>query len=122
VLFTGRVPREKIPDLFYDFDLSVTTHRNEGFGIVHLESLAAGTPVVAYNEGGFVDIFKGEQVGVIVDGGKQDFASAVVDLLKSDEKRFVMGAEGYNLVKRKYSTQAMGKTYLEFYRKLTGKA
>lgn len=122
LLFTGRVPREKIPDLFYDFDLSVTTHRNEGFGIVHLESLAAATPVVAYNEGGFVDIFKGEQVGVLVDGGKKEFAAAVIALLKNDEKRFAMGGEGEKLVKRKYSIQAMGKSYLDFYRKLTGEA
>jgi L-malate glycosyltransferase len=120
VIFTGLIPRNKIPDVFYDLDLSVTTHRNEGFGIVHLESLAAGTPVVAYDEGGFVDIFKGEQVGVLVDGGPREFAAAVVDLLQDQEKRAAMGAEGYELVKRRYSVQAMGETYLGFYRKLMG--
>jgi glycosyltransferase involved in cell wall biosynthesis len=120
VIFTGRVPRERIADVFYDFDLSVTTHRNEGFGIVHLESLAAGTPVVAYAEGGFVDIFKGEHAGLLVDGGPREFAEAVGGLLNDHEKRFAMGAEGYDLVKRKYSVQAMGETYLCFYRKLLG--
>lgn len=120
VFFTGRVPREKIPDIFYDFDLSVTTHRNEGFGIVHLESLAAGTPIVAYSEGGFVDILKGEPVGVLVDGGKKEFASTVVHVLEDHEKRFTMGAEGYELVKKTYSVKAMGQTYLTFYQKLSG--
>lgn len=118
VILTGLIPRQKIPELFYDLDLSVTTHRNEGFGIVHLESLAAGTPVVAYNEGGFVDIFKGEQVGILVDGGPGDFAAAVLDLLNDNEKRYAMGEAGYRLVKQKYSVQAMGETYLGFYRKL----
>ena len=120
VIFTGKVPREKIPDIFYDLDLSVTTYRNEGFGVVHLESLAAGTPVVAYNEGGFVDIFKGEHAGVLVDGCRHDFADAVIDLLKDHENRFSMGADGYELVKMKYSVQAMGQNYLAFYRKLMG--
>lgn len=118
VVFTGLVPRDRIMDVFYDMDLSVTTHRNEGFGIVHLESLAAGTPVVAYNEGGFVDIFKGEDVGVLVDGGPAEFARAVVDLLSDHEKRFAMGVAGHELVKRRYSVQTMGRTYLDFYRRL----
>jgi glycosyltransferase involved in cell wall biosynthesis len=120
VVFTGLVPRKKIADVFYDLDLSVSTFRNEGFGIVHLESLAAGTPVVAYNEGGCTDIFKGDSVGVMVDGGPQAFAAAVVELLKDHRQRFAMGAKGHELVKRKYSVQAMGETYLDFYRKLTG--
>lgn len=118
LIFTGRVPRERIPDIFYDFDLSLTTHRNEGFGIVHLESLAAGTPVVACDEGGFVDIFRGENVGTLVSGGPEDFADAVVDLLKDDERRFRLGANGYELVQRKYSLEKMGRNYLEFYHNL----
>lgn len=120
VFFTGLVPRDRIPDVFHDLDLSVTTHRNEGFGIVHLESLAAGTPVVAYNEGGFVDIFKGEDVGVLVDGGTADFAAATIALLSDHERRFAMGARGCELVERRYSLRAMGDTYLDFYRRLAG--
>ncbi|MCL2102970.1 MAG: glycosyltransferase family 4 protein [Syntrophorhabdaceae bacterium] len=118
VIFTGFVPRERIDDIFHDMDLSVTTHRNEGFGIVHLESLAAGTPVVAYNEGGFVDIFRGEDAGVLVDGGPDEFAAVVLDLLKDDERRFAMGDSGYSLVKRRYSIEAMGDSYLKLYRGL----
>lgn len=118
VIFTGRVPRERIPDVFYDFDLSVTTHRNEGFGIVHLESLAAGTPVVTYDEGGMVDIFRGEDVGSVVTGGPAEFADAVICLLRDDERRFSLGRNGYDLVKRQYSLAAMGRRYLEYYQHL----
>jgi glycosyltransferase involved in cell wall biosynthesis len=120
ILFTGRVPRARILDVFHDLDLSVTTHRNEGFGIVHLESLAAGTPVVAYDEGGFVDLFKGEEVGVLVDGTTADFAAATIALLRDDARRFAMGARGYELVERRYSLRAMGDAYLEFYGELAG--
>ncbi len=118
VIFTGKVPRDKIADIFFDLDLSVTTHRNEGFGIVHLESLAAGTPVVCYNEGGQTDIFRGEDAGIMVDGGPAEFATAVSGLLEDDERRFAMGKEGRELVERKYSLRAMGEKYLDFYREL----
>jgi glycosyltransferase involved in cell wall biosynthesis len=122
VIFTGRIPRERIPDVFYDFDLSVTTHRNEGFGIVHLESLAAGTPVVTYNEGGMVDILRGEDVGAIVAGGAEQFATAVAGLLRDHGRRAALGKNGYRLVERRYSLAAMGRRYMEFYRQvLAGK-
>ena len=118
IIFTGKLPREQIPDVFFDFDLSVTTHRNEGFGIVHLESLAAGTPVVSYTEGGMVDIFRGEDVGVMVAGGPAEFAAAVIDLLRDDRRRFDLGTRGYELVRRSYSVQAMGERYYRFYRQI----
>jgi glycosyltransferase involved in cell wall biosynthesis len=118
VIFTGRVPRERIPDIFYDFDLSVTTHRNEGFGIVHLESLVAGTPIVTFDEGGMVDIFKGEDIGRVVSGGAVEFVAAVTDLLENDEERFRLGRNGYELMVRQYSLAAMGRRYMEYYENL----
>jgi len=115
VIFTGRVPRERIPDIFHDFDLSVTTHRNEGFGIVHLESLAAGTPVIGYDEGGYVDIFRGNDTGVLVNGGIDCFAEEIVRILADDARRFSMGKSGAELVRRKYSLDAMVRNYIDFY-------
>ena len=120
VIFTGLVPRDRLNDVFYDLDISVTTHRNEGFGIVHLESLAAGTPVVGYNEGGYVDLFKDRQIGVMVDGTTHDFAAAVTNLLKEHQQRFEMGKAGYKLIAEQYSINAMGKSYRDFYSHLSG--
>ena len=120
VLFAGRIPREMMPDVFCDLDLSVSTFRNEGYGLVHLESLAAGTPVVAYNEGGVVDILRGEDVGILVDGGSSEFAAAVAGLLRDHERRYAMGRRGNALVDGKYSRSAMAERYLDVYRSLSG--
>ncbi len=121
VIFTGRVPRDRMPDVFFDFDLSVTTHRNEGFGIVHLESLAAGTPVVCYDEGGMVDLLKGGEAGRVVHGGPAEFAAAVGELLRDHETRFALGRQGYELLRREYSVEAMGTRYLAYYEQLLAK-
>jgi glycosyltransferase involved in cell wall biosynthesis len=80
-----------LADLSHDLDLSVSTFHNEGFGLIHLESLAAGTPVVAYQEGGQVDILSGEEAGILVDGGIADFAAGIIALLKYHDRRFAMG-------------------------------
>ena len=118
-VLTGRVARESIPDVFFDLDLSVSTHRNEGFGIVHIESLAAYTPVVAYNSGGLVEILE-KGGGVLVDGAVPEFAAAVVDLLQDDDQRMALGEEGRHVVEKNFSVDAMGQQHLEFYRKIVG--
>jgi len=118
VIITGKVPHERLNDIYFDLDLSVSTFRNEGFGLVHLESLAAGTPVVAYNEGGQVDIFRGSTAGMLVDGGPQQFAHAVVDLLLDHENRFAMGRRGVELVNSTFSVAEMGRRYQDFFDKL----
>ena len=115
VIFTGKVPHERLADVYFDLDLSVSTFRNEGFGLVHLESLAAGTPVVVYNEGGQVDILKGNDAGVLVEGGTAEFAAAVAGLLRDNERRFAMGHEGVNLVCSSFSLATMGRGYLDFF-------
>jgi len=116
-IWTGRLDRKLIPDVFFDLDLSVSTHRNEGFGIVHIESLAGLTPVVAYNSGGLVEIIR-KGGGVLVDGGPGEFAAAVIDLLGDDDRRFRLGVEGRRVVEDNFSVDAMGRQNLEFYTKI----
>ncbi len=120
VMFTGRVPHDRMADIYFDLDLSVSTFRNEGFGLVHLESLASGTPVVCYNEGGQVDIFAGNETGVLVEGGPNDFVAAVHHLLKDHEGRFAMGRRGAELVRKRFSLEVMGQNYRDFFAALSG--
>lgn len=120
LIITGAVPHEQISDVYHDLDLSVSTFRNEGFGLVHLESLSAGTPVVAYDEGGQVDIFRGTDAGILVSGGPESFAAAVTGLLQDHERRFAMGRAGFRLVKSKWTVQEMGREYAALFRHLTG--
>ncbi|MBP1751400.1 MAG: glycosyltransferase [Geobacteraceae bacterium] len=119
-ILTGRLDRKLMPDVFYDLDLSVSTHRNEGFGLVHIESMAGYTPVVAYNSGGLVEILRNGG-GVLVDGTTEDFAKAVIDLLGNDGKRKSIGLQGRKVVEENFSIDAMGKNHLAFYEKMLGK-
>jgi L-malate glycosyltransferase len=116
-LLTGRIPREQIPDLFYDLDLSVSTHRNEGFGIVHIESLAARTPVIAYNNGGLVEIIRNGG-GILVNGGTEDFTREIIGLLNDDERRFALGEEGRIVIEKNFTLDMMVKRHVEYFQKL----
>ena len=116
-ILTGRIPRDRMSDAFFDLDLSVSTHRNEGFGIVHIESLAMYTPVVAYNSGGLVEILR-KGGGVLVEGGVREFAEVIISFLKDDGRRFALGREGRDLVEKNFSSDVMGNRHLQFYRRM----
>jgi glycosyltransferase involved in cell wall biosynthesis len=118
-LFTGRVDRELIPDIFYDLDVSITTHRAEPFGIAHIESLASYTPVIAYNDGGPVEILaKGG--GVLVDGGAKKMSDAVYRVISDHELRRSLGLEGRKSAESHFSVDTMGEKTLQLYKKTLG--
>lgn len=57
IVFLGRVPDDELPLLYRDAHACIVPSRElEGFGYVALESLAAGTPVIASATGGLVDL------------------------------------------------------------------
>lgn len=119
VVLTGRIPRCQVYDVFYDLDISVSTHKNEGFGIVHIESLVLGTPVVAYNCGGLVEILRGGG-GVLIDGGVPEFCKAIIDLIRNKERYSACVVEGRRNVEENFSIDKMVINHVNYYRKITG--
>jgi glycosyltransferase involved in cell wall biosynthesis len=67
VIFVGRVPHGELPDYYRLCDLYAMPSTGEGFGIVFLEALAAGKPVLAGNRDGALDALNGGELGVLVD-------------------------------------------------------
>jgi glycosyltransferase involved in cell wall biosynthesis len=67
VRFMGLVPDADLPRLYGDADVFVMPSTKEGFGIVFLEALACGTPVIAGNRDGSVDAVLDGRLGRTVD-------------------------------------------------------
>lgn len=66
VFFTGFLKDEEIIDHYLLADLFVMPSKNEGFGIVYLEAMACGLPVIAGNQDGSVDALKNGELGSLV--------------------------------------------------------
>ena len=66
VEFVGAIPREKACEFFQEIDAFVHPSRYETFGIVLVESLSTGRPVIATRCGGPNDIIRSED-GILVD-------------------------------------------------------
>ena len=83
VFLAGRIPHDELPDYYRLCDLFAMPSTGEGFGIVFLEALATGKPVVAGNRDGAVDALRGGELGVLLDpDDKAELAEAMIALLQ----------------------------------------
>ena len=87
VHFLGHQAQPVVAKVYNAADVSVVPSRIEPFGLVAVEALACGTPVVATNAGGLPD-FINEQVGALVPlENHEALAEAIIEELKAGSKQ-----------------------------------
>ncbi len=68
----GRVSEELKFQYLNASDVYFSTAIHEGFGIVFLEAMECGLPVICYNRGGQVDFLSNENTGYLIKLGDAD--------------------------------------------------
>lgn len=115
VIFLGAVPHEKVPIYFKVADLFVFPSETETQGLVLIEAMAAGTPVVSVKSTGSQDVLA-EGGGVLVPTKVEAFKQAVLELLSNPDYREKM-AEKAQEIASSYTIEAattkMEKVYEE---------
>lgn len=91
VRFLGHIPDQELPILYSSADIFLLPSRYEGFGLVLLEAMACGTPVIGTNVGGIPTVIDQNQTGVIVPRDAERISNAIQLLTSDDEMRKNMG-------------------------------
>jgi D-inositol-3-phosphate glycosyltransferase len=85
VHFLGARPQQELPLLYSAADVTVVPSYHESFGLVAVESLACGTPVVATRAGGLMTIVQNNETGYLVPRCPGFFAERLDTLLSEPE-------------------------------------
>jgi len=102
----GGVARDSLPALLRSADAVACVPWYEPFGIVPLEAMACGTPVVATPVGGMLDTVRDGHTGRLVPPRQPaSLASALRELLQDPSRRAAMGSAGSERARTTYSWQ-----------------
>ncbi len=119
VIFEGEKPEFPKPSYYRTADIYVSpaTH-GESFGIVLLEAMASGTPIVAFANQGYKLVMEGKFQNFLAKPKDwRTLAKKIEILIKSGNKRKEMADFGLKLV-QKYSWDKIAGRILDFYKKV----
>lgn len=121
VVFTGRVPHDKLPDHIALFDIGIMPDSNNyGSPMKIFEYMAMEKPVVAPKLKPIEEVIENGQEGVLfTQRNKQELKEALLNLLNNKELCNSMGKEGRAKVLRNHTWDINVKKILEHYNKIT---
>jgi len=128
-------PKDDLIALYSQAALFVCPSIYEPFGIINLEAMACGTPVVAAAVGGIREVVRHGETGLQVeftpisaaDPAPQDpqrfardLAAAIDALLADPDRRRFMGERSREVVVEQFSWESIARQTLDFYHQLAG--
>ncbi|MBT0769632.1 glycosyltransferase [Kineosporia sp. J2-2] len=117
VELTGAVGQDRLPGLLRRADVVVATPWYEPFGIVPLEAMAVGRPLVGSAVGGLLDTVKDGETGILVPPRDPGALAAALRRLAGDEElRARMGRAARRRAERHYGWSRVAEQVEEAYR------
>lgn len=117
--FVGGVYGDQKWELYQEADVFVLPTHSENFGIVVLEALASGTPVLTTKGTPWKEL-EDCHCGWWIEVGTKALVKALRDFLQFSESELEgYGRRGRELVEERYSTKAVASQFFEMYKYLT---
>jgi D-inositol-3-phosphate glycosyltransferase len=118
ILFLGKRDQDFLPYYYSAAEVLVMPSHYESFGMVALEAMACGTPVVASQVGGLAFLVQDGTTGYVVpDGDPQALADRLTQLIRDPQLRQKMGEQAAAYA-RQYSWDQIANRILNLYREL----
>jgi len=115
VSFPGSIPDHKKWTLYRNSDLFVLPTFSENFGVVVAEALVCGIPAITTTGAPWQDLEERE-CGWWIETGVDPLVDALDDAIhRTDQERLAMGEQGRELVREKYTWEAVAGTLASAY-------
>ena len=123
IIFIDEVPQADLLAFYSMADIFVLPSivnengETEGLGVVLLEAMACGLPVIGSDVGGIPDIIKNGETGLLVrQKDSQDLSKQIIRLLTDEGFRKKMVSNARNFIETQYSWEIVAQRFLEIYR------
>ncbi|MFZ4405660.1 MAG: glycosyltransferase family 4 protein [Pseudobdellovibrionaceae bacterium] len=115
VIWTGR--RADIPQVLKCFDVFALTSIYEGFGLVLLEAMSAGVPIIASNISAIPEVLNNGECGLLFESQNEDALLRGLVQLQDQSLRHKLTANALNRVSSIFSIPSMSKEIENIYNK-----
>ena len=118
VKFKGKVAHQYLPSYYQASNLFVLPSKEDGWGLVVVEALASGRPVIVSNACGTKDIVDRANCGFVFPANRPDIlAQKIIYLLDNPKLGLEMGERGKEYVKQAMDIHKNAYKYKEMYQK-----
>ncbi|MDB5280337.1 MAG: glycosyltransferase family 4 protein [Ferruginibacter sp.] len=93
IVFSGFIPDAELAAHYALADLYIMPSQKEGFGIVFIEAMFYGKPVIAGNADGSVDALQNGKLGILVDPNNQQQITEAIEAVLSGNKQVTPATE-----------------------------
>lgn len=123
IIHLGYIEDDHVKSTLYSAaDIFVCPSRSDNFPNVVLESMACGTPVVAFGVTGLTDLVRPGLTGYLAEPEDADsFRDKITALFEDDYLRRKMGQNCREMVINEYSLETLFNRYIKLYRQVIGK-
>ncbi len=120
IKFLSGIDNEKLTEIYRNSDLFILSsiNKNEAFGIVLLEAMSSGLPVIASDLPGVNSVFTNGKQGFFVEpGNEKDLTEKINRFINNRDELKEMGQNARNLVLTKYNWKKIENKLEYLYKK-----
>jgi glycosyltransferase involved in cell wall biosynthesis len=116
VTFHGYQPPAELARLYNEADIFVLPSISESLGLVFLEAMACGLPIIATHVGGIPEIVKNNENGILVDAAKPNqIAYAITTLIDKPALRKRFAQNNAAKIRKQFTWDRIAQSYEAVY-------
>ncbi|SDQ00396.1 Glycosyltransferase involved in cell wall bisynthesis [Mucilaginibacter sp. OK268] len=122
IMFYGLTSSEDIKRAYAGCDIFVAPSRYESFGLIYIEAMSYGKPVIGLKAGGAMDIIKDNYNGLLAEPENvQSLVHQLSSLVENHELRKELGTNARKTVEDKFSDEELASNSIAYYQEVINK-